>query len=136
MESHSVRNLLSLCLRREEFRCLDVATEDRVGERCRRLLGPMNHDLDLARSNLPDNLPDPREVSMEQEGLPYRLVVYRRVREANLERPQVALADREPAADRPEPLRDPFHVIPEGQVVCQESLQTSLEGLVVDPKQV
>src|SRR5438093_5312243 len=136
METHPLQDLLSFGLGGEEFRYLHVPAEDRIRQRRWRLLGSMNHDLDLARSNLPDDLPDPREVRVKQERLPHRLVVDRRVREADLERPQVALADREPAADRPEPLRDPFHVIPKGQVVCQESLQTSLEGLVVDPKQV
>src|SRR3989454_8591053 len=111
MESHPIQDLLPFRLRGEEFRRLDIATEDRIGQRRRRLLGAVNHDLDLARSDLMDDLPDPGEVGMEEECLPYRLVVDRRVREPDLERAKVAFPDRESTADRTEPLRDPFHVI-------------------------
>src|SRR5436189_243958 len=83
--------------------------------------------------NGPDNLADPGEVRVEQEHLPHRLVVDRRVREANLKRPEVAFADREPAADCPEPLRNCFHVVAEGEVVRQERLETTFECLIVDP---
>src|SRR2546427_3769163 len=135
MESHPVQDLLSLGLGGEELGRLDVATEDGVRQRRRRFIRAVNHDLDFTRSDLPDDLPDPGEVRVEQERLPHGLVVDRRVREANLERPQVALADREPAADRPEPLRNPFHVMAEGQMVRQERLEASLHRLVVDPQE-
>src|SRR5439155_17026591 len=59
----------------------------------------------------------------------------RRIREADLEGPQVALADGQPATDRPEPLRDPLHVISEREMVLQQRLQTTLQRLVVNPKQ-
>src|SRR6266704_635652 len=135
MQSHPVQNLLPFGLRGEEFRRLDIATEDRIGQRRRRLLGAVDHDLDLARSDLVDDLPDPGEVGVEEQRLPNRLVVDRRVRESDLERAEVALADREPAADRPEALRDSFHVVAEGQVVRQEGLEAALEGLVIEPQQ-
>src|SRR5438093_10211993 len=136
MQAHPVQELLSLRLRGEEFRRLDVAAEDRIGQRCWRLLGAVNHDLDLARSDLMDDLPDPGEVGVEKQRLPNRLVVDRCVREADLERPEVALADREAAANRPEPLRDALHVIAQGEVVRQEGLEAAPEGLVIDPQQV
>src|SRR5436309_2253433 len=135
VESHPIEDLLPFRLRGEEFRRLDVPTQDRVGQRCRRLFGPVNRDLDLARSDLPDDLSDPGEVRVEEEGLPQRLVVDRRVRETDLERPEVALADREAAANRPEPLRDALHVIAQGEVVRQEGLEASLQRLVIDPQQ-
>src|SRR5881397_1366316 len=135
VEAHPIQDLLSLRLRGEEFRRLDVAAEDRIGQRRRRLLGAVNHDLDLARLDLMDDLPDTGEVGVEQERLPHRLVVDRRVREADLERPKVALADREAAANRPEPLRDALHVIAQGEVVGQEGLEASLQRLVIDPQQ-
>src|SRR2546426_7833835 len=135
MEAHPIQNLLSLRLRREEFRRLDVPTEDRIGQRCRRLFGPVNRDLDLARSNLPDDLSDPREVRVEEERLSHRLVVDGRVRETDLERPEVALADREAAANRPKPLRDALHVIAQGEVVRQEGLEAALECLFIEPQQ-
>src|SRR5438093_4335761 len=135
VESHPIQNLLSLRLRGEEFRRLDVPTEDRIGQRCRRLFGPVNRDLDLARSDLPDDLPDPGEVRVEEEGLPHRLVVDGRVREADLERPEVALADREAPADRPEPLRDALHVIAQGEMVRQEGLEAALERFFIELQQ-
>src|SRR3989454_3944959 len=135
VESHPIQDLLPLRLRREEFRRLDVAAEDRIGQRRRRLLGAVNHDLDLARSDLMDDLPDPGEVGVEEQRLPHRLVVDRRVREADLERPKVALADREASANRPEPLRDALHVIAQGEVVGQEGLEAALERLVIEPQQ-
>src|SRR5436309_8104585 len=135
VESHPIQDLLPLRLRREEFRRLDVAAEDRIGQRRRRLLGAVNHDLDLARSDLMDDLPDPGEVGVEEQRLPHRLVVDRRVREADLERPKVALADCEAAANRAEPLRDSLHVIAQGEVVRQEGLEAALERLVIEPQQ-
>src|SRR3989454_2476723 len=135
VESHPIQDLLPFGLRGEEFRRLDVAAEDRIGQRCRRLLGAVNHDLDLARSDLVDDLADPGEVRVEEERLSHGLVVDRRVREADLERPEVALADGEAAADRPEPLRDALHVIAQGEVVRKESLETALERLVIEPQQ-
>src|SRR6266487_4551583 len=92
----------------------------------------MDDDLDLTGTNLLHDLPHAREIRVEQERLPHGLVVDRRVREADLERPQVALADREPAADRAEPLRDPLHVVAEGQMVLEERLQAAFQGLVVE----
>src|SRR5438093_2258367 len=135
VEAHPIQNLLSLRLRGEEFRRLDVPTEDRIGQRCRRLFGPVNRDLDLARSDLPDDLPDPGEVRVEEEGLPHRLVVDGRVREADLERSEVALADREAPADRPEPLRDALHVIAQGEMVRQEGLEAALERFFIELQQ-
>src|SRR3989454_9598104 len=135
VESHPIQDLLPFGLRGEEFRRLDVAAEDRIGQRCWRLLGAVNHDLDLARSDLMDDLPDPGEVGVEKQRLPNRLVVDRCVREADLERPEVALADREAAANRPEPLRDALHVIAQGEVVRQEGLEAAPEGLVIEPQQ-
>src|SRR3989441_3697075 len=95
----------------------------------------MNDDLDVTRPNLLDNLPDAREVRVEQEHLSHRLIVDRGVREPNLEGPQIAFTNRQTAADCAEPLRDRLHVVAEGQVVRQERLQASLEGLVVDPEE-
>src|SRR5881628_798770 len=135
VESHPIQDLLPFGLRGEQFRRLDVPTEDRIGQRCRRLFGPVNRDLDLARSDLVDDLSDPREVRVEEEGLPHRLVVDGRVRETDLERPEVALADREAAANRPEPLRDALHVIAQGEVVRQEGLEAALERLFIEPQQ-
>src|SRR2546425_8268137 len=122
VESHPVQDLLPLRLRGEEFGRLDVAAEDRIGQRCRRLIGPVNHNLNLARSNLVDDLPDPCEVRMEQERLPNRLVVDRRVREADLERPEASFADPEAAADSAETLREGPHVIAQRAAVYQEGL--------------
>src|SRR5437867_8739183 len=136
VETHPVQDLLTLRLRGEELGRLDIPTEDGVRQRRRRLLGAVNHDLDLARSNLPDNLADPREVRVEQERLPHGLVVDRRVREANLERPEVAFADRQPTADRTEPLRYPFHVVAERKMVRQERLEAPLKRLIVDSQEV
>src|SRR3989442_6864296 len=82
-----------------------------------------------------DDLSDPREVRVEEERLSHRLVVDGRVRETDLERPEVALADREAAANRPEPLRDSLHVIAQRKVVRQEGLEAALERLVIDPQQ-
>src|SRR5437899_3691121 len=82
-----------------------------------------------------DDLPDPGEVRVEEERLPHGLVVDRRVREADLERPEVALADREAATNRPEPLRDALHVIAQREMVRQEGLETALELLVIEPQQ-
>src|SRR2546425_4964248 len=135
VESHPIQDLLPLRFRREEFRSLDVAAEDRIGQGRRRLLGAVDHDLDLARSDLPDDLSDPCEVRVEEERLPHRLVVDRRVREADLERPEVALADSEASADRAEPFRDGLHVIAQGEMVRQERLETALERLVIEPQQ-
>src|SRR2546426_5222714 len=135
VETHPVQDLLTLRLRGEELGRLDITAENWIRQRRRGLLGAVNHDLDLARSNLPDNLADPREVRMEQERLPHGLVVDRRVRETDLEGPQVALADREATADRAKPLRDPLHVVTQGQMVRQESLEASFQRLVVDPQQ-
>ena len=94
VETHPVQDLLTLRLRGEELGRLDITAENWIRERRRRLLGSVNHDLDLARSDFPDNLADPGEVRVEQERLPHRLVIDWRVREANLERPEVAFADR------------------------------------------
>src|SRR6266705_367491 len=82
-----------------------------------------------------DDLSNPPEVRVEEERLPHRLVVDRCVREADLERPEVALADREAAANRPEPLRDALHVIAQREVVRQEGLEAALERLVIEPQQ-
>jgi len=65
-------------------------------------------DVRFPRPDLADDLAGPGRSRMEQERLPHGLVVDRRVREANLERPQVSFADREPAADRPKAFRNPF----------------------------
>src|SRR3989442_5501433 len=135
VESHPVQDLLPFRLRGEQFRRIDVAAEDRIGQRRRRLVGAMNHDLDLARSDLVDNFPDSGEVRVEEEGLPHRLVVDWRVREADLERSQVAFADREGAANRSEPLRDALHVVAQGEVVRQEGLEAALERLLIEPQQ-
>src|SRR3989449_1069554 len=135
VESHPIQDLLPLRFRGEEFRRLDVPTEDRIGQRCRRLFGPVNDDFDLARSDPLDDLPDSGEVRVEQERLPHRLVVDGRVRETDLERPKIAFADRETAANRPEPLRDALHVIAQGEVVGQEGLEASLQRLVIEPQQ-
>src|SRR2546427_3225889 len=135
MESHPIQDLLPFRLRGEEFRRLDIPAQDRIGQRGRGLFGPVNHDLDLARSDLVNDLSDPGEVRVEEERLPHRLVVDRCVRETDLERPEVTLADREPAADRPEPLRDALHVIAQGEVVRQEGLEAALECLFIEPQQ-
>src|SRR3989475_7509493 len=82
-----------------------------------------------------DDLSDPRDVRVEEERLPHCLVVDGRVRETDLERPEVALADREAAANRPEPLRDALHVIAQGEVVRQEGLEAALERLFIEPQQ-
>src|SRR5207247_6930039 len=83
VEAHPVQDLLTLRLRGEELGRLDITAENWIRERRRRLFGAVNHDLDLARSNLPDNLTHAREVRVEKERLPHRLVVDRRVREAD-----------------------------------------------------
>src|SRR2546428_1382987 len=132
MESHPVQDFLPLRFWGEEFRRLDVASEDRIGERGRRLVGSMNDHLDLTGPDLLDNLPDAREVRVEQEHLSHRLIVDRGVREPNLEGPQIAFTNRQTAADCAEPLRDRLHVIAEGQMVLEERLQASLQRLVVD----
>src|SRR2546423_11519848 len=106
MEPHPIEDLVPLRLRGEELGCLDVPTEDRIRQRSRGLFGSMDDDFDFSGPDLVDDLAHPVEVRMEQERLPHRLIVDRRVREANLEGPQVSLADREPATDRPEALRD------------------------------
>src|SRR2546425_7549593 len=92
----------------------------------------MNDDLDVTRPNLLNNLPDAREVRVEQERLSHRLIVDRGVCEPNLEGPQIAFTNRQTAADCAEPLRDRLHVIAEGQMVLEERLQASLQRLVVD----
>src|SRR2546425_6450206 len=132
METHAVQYLLPLRLRRKQLRSLHVGSEDRIRKRGRRLVGSVNDDLDVTRPDLPDNLPDAREVRVEQERLANRVVIYRGVREPDLEGPQVALADRQAAADRAEPLRDRLHVIAEGQMVLQERFQATLQGLVIN----
>src|SRR3989449_6873192 len=132
METHAVQDLLPLRLRRKQLRSLHVSSEDRIRKRGRRLVGSVNHHLDVTRSDLPDNLPDPREVRVEQERLANRLVIDRGLREPDLEGPQVALADRQAAADRAEPLRDRLHVIAERQMVLQERFQATLQGLVIN----
>src|SRR2546425_886155 len=132
METHAVQNLLPLRLRRKQLRSLHVASEDRIRKRGRRLIGSMNDDLDVTRPNLLNNLPDAREVRVEQERLSHRLIVDRGVCEPNLEGPQIAFTNRQTAADCAEPLRDRLHVIAEGQMVLEERLQASLQRLVVD----
>src|SRR3989441_159849 len=92
----------------------------------------MNDDLDVTRPNLLNNLPDAREVRVEQERLSHRLIVDRGVCEPNLEGPQIAFTNRQTAADCAEPLRDRLHVIAEGQMVRQERLQPALQRFVVD----
>src|SRR3989442_2408936 len=79
-----------------------------------------------------DNLPNAREVRMEQERLSHRLIVDRGVREPNLEGPQIAFTNRQTAADRAEPLRDRLHVVAEGQMVLDERLQAPLQRLVIN----
>src|SRR2546422_6496067 len=132
METHAVQNLLPLRLRGKQLRSLHVASEDRIRKRGRRLVGSVNDDLDVARSDLPDNLPDARESRGEQERLASRLVIDRGVREPKLEGPQVAFTNRQAAADCAEPLRDRLHVIAEGQMVLQERFQATLQGLVIN----
>src|SRR5438552_2744486 len=51
----------------------------------------MNHDLDLPQSDLLDDISDPGEVRVEQKRLSHGFVVDRRVRESDLEGPEVAL---------------------------------------------
>src|SRR2546425_1823198 len=132
MEAHPVQDLLPLRLRRKQLRSLHVASEDRIRKRGRRLIGSMNDDLDVTRPNLLNNLPDAREVRVEQERLSHRLIVDRGVCEPNLEGPQIAFTNRQTAADCAEPLRDRLHVIAEGQMVRQERLQPALQRFVVD----
>src|SRR2546428_3366238 len=91
MESHPVQDLLPFGLGGEEFGRLDVAAEDRIRQRRWCLLGAVNDDFDLARLNLPDDLPDPREVRMKQERLPHGFVVDRRGRVTDLQLPEGAL---------------------------------------------
>src|SRR2546422_2073833 len=136
MKSHPIQDLLPLRLRGEELGSLDVAAEDRIRERRRGLLRPVDDDLDLAGPDLLHNVSDAIEIGVEQERLANRLVVDRRIGEANLEGPQVSLADRETAANGPEALGNPFHVVAEGQMVFEQRLQPAFEGLVVNPKQV
>src|SRR5947207_13484458 len=135
VKAHSIEDFLPLRLRGDELRYLHVPTEDRIRERSAGRLRPMNDDLDFSRANLVNDLADSVEICVEQEGLSDRLVVDRRVREANLQGPQVSLADGQAAADRSEPLRDPLHVISEREMVLQQRLQTAFQCLVVDPKQ-
>src|SRR3989441_1371152 len=132
METHAVQNLLPLRLRRKQLRSLHVASEDRIRKRGRRLIGSMNDDLDVPRPNLLNNLPDAREVRVEQAPLRDRLIVDRGVCEPNLEGPQIAFTNRQTAADCADPLRDRLHVIAEGQMVRQERLQPALQRFVVD----
>src|SRR6266571_489908 len=87
VQSHAVQDLLPLRFRREELRRLNVPPQDRIRKGRRGLLGAMDDQLDLTRTNLLHNLPHAREVGVEEERLPHRLVVDRRVREADLERP-------------------------------------------------
>src|SRR5207245_11471377 len=91
-----------------------------------------NDDLDVTRPDLLDNLPDAREVRVEQERLSHLLIDDGGVREPDLEGPQTAFADRQAAADRAEPLRDRLHVVAEGQMVVQERFQATLQGLVIN----
>src|SRR2546422_11070834 len=119
METHAVQDLLPLRLRGKQLRSLHVASEDRIRKRGRRLVGSVNDDLDVTRPDLPDNLPDAREVRMEQERLSHRLIVDRGVREPDLEGPQIAFTNRQAAAHRAETLRDRLHVRAEGPVDLQ-----------------
>src|SRR2546428_12540203 len=91
MESHPVQDLLPFGLGGEEFGRLDVAAEDRIRQRRWCLLGAGNDDFDLARLNLPDDLPDPPEVRMKQKRLPPGLLVDRRGRVTDLQLPEGAL---------------------------------------------
>src|SRR5207302_10260348 len=95
----------------------------------------MDDDFDVSRPDLMDDLADAVEVGMEQERLPHGLVVDRRIREANLEGPQITFADRQATSNRPEPLRDPLHVVAEREMVLEQGLEAALERLIVDPKQ-
>src|SRR2546428_220346 len=98
METHAVQDLLPLRLRRKQLRSLHVASEDRIRKRGRRLVGSVNDDLDVTRPDLPDNLPDAREVRVEQERLSHGLIVDRGVREPDFEGPQIAFTNRQAAA--------------------------------------
>src|SRR5712691_6597836 len=99
MEPHAIQDLLSFCFGREELGRLDVATENRVCERRRRLLRSVDDDLDLPRPDPLHNVSDAVEIGVEEQCLANRLVVDRRICEADLEGPQVSLADRETAAN-------------------------------------
>src|SRR5713101_3228386 len=96
----------------------------------------MDDDLDFSCADLVHDVADPIEVCMEEERFPNGLVIDRSVRKADLERPEVSFADREPAADRPESFRDPLHVVSEGEMVLEQGLQAAFEGLVVNPEKV
>src|SRR5947209_8531544 len=104
METHPIQDLLSFGLGGEEFGSLDVAAEDRIRQRRRGLLGPVDDDFDFPGPDLLHDISDPVEIGMEQERLANRLVVDRRIGEADLEGPQVSLADCETAANCPEAL--------------------------------
>src|SRR5437016_3328608 len=96
----------------------------------------MDDDLDVSCPNLVNDFADAVEVGVEQERLPDGLVVDRSVREANLERPEVSFADRQAASNRPEALRDSFHVVAQGEMVLEQGFQAAFERLLVHPKQV
>src|SRR5438309_11080430 len=104
MESHPIQDLLPFRLGGEELGSLDVAAEDRIRERRRGLLRPVDDDFDFPGPDLLHDISDAVEIGVEQERLANRLVVDRRIREADLEGPQVSLADRETAANCPEAL--------------------------------
>src|SRR2546428_3492805 len=74
VQTHPVQDLLPLRFRGEELRRLHIPPQNRIREGRWRLLGAMDDDLDLARTNLLHDLPHAREVRVEQERLPHRLV--------------------------------------------------------------
>ena len=84
VKAHSIEDFLAFCLRRKEFGRLHVTTKNRIREGGGCLHRAMDDDLDLPGTNLVNDLADSVKVCMEQESLPDRLVVDRRVREANL----------------------------------------------------
>src|SRR5207247_9177224 len=110
---------------------LDVPAKDRIRQRSRGLFGPVDDDFDFSPPDLMDDLADAVEVGVEQERLPHGLVVDRRVRETNLEGPQVSFADRQATSNRPEALRDPLHVVAEGEMVLEQGFQAAFESLIV-----
>src|SRR5213594_264113 len=136
MKSHPIQDLLSFRLGGEELGSLDVAAEDRIRERRRGLLRPVDDDFDFPGPDLLRNVSDAVEIGVEQERLANRLVVDRRICEADFEGSQISLADRETTANCPKALCDPFHVVAERQMVFEQRLQPALEGLVVDSKKI
>src|SRR5437879_13921113 len=95
MESHPIQDLLPFRLGGEELGSLDVAAEDRIRQRRRGLLGPVDDDFDFPGPDLLHDISDPVEIGMTHDPLPNRRVAARTFSEADIEYPHPCPADVE-----------------------------------------